>query len=389
LIRFYKLLLIFILQAAAAANLSAAPAPAEFNYWASNLIIYSFHDGGSGYSAAAVDDANDAAAVISGFPAVDFRPWTNKRRLAGFAETDYGLVIAVNRGYPLFLSAGNSIEAPGRTIADEFSLLTSDRTIGTVFTDGKTVSFHLYRDSLFNPVLTGADPGEKMPVRIDLNRNSQGVFSINLPEYDFSAENPGWEPVEFIHKSGKDLIAWKYTDDKKTRFRYIVHSEDGSSVDEIDESYFRDEYNLTDSESGPFAVRGFVRAVREGAFDESLKDAGDIYIRLSTALPGQGSPMFYYSSAARSTQVFGAGASLPVEFEACLYDDTCYVLYNDLILICGADISLYRLPQLPDGFVYSGIYSDGKNLVAGWEEKRFPFIGRTGMMQIKMRDILN
>ncbi len=348
--------------------------------WITNTSVYYFTDGYPEYIQLAGDNLLD-------IPQKEFKPWTAQIRLSGFAETNDRTVLVVNAGYPLFSGLSGVTDgpvSPERAEAEEFVRLTEGRTVGTVYSEENHIYIHLYCDNMFSDISSQAENPGPVIVRIDPADGNR--FSFSEVETGFEEGNPGWEPVEFIRKDDCSFIAWKYTDDKKTRFRYIRHDENGLPADEIDEKYFRDEYSLQSMVNGPFALRGFIRAVREGAAGEELRTAGAIYLRLTTARPGEDAPLYYYSPAPPATE---RNKAVPMELPACRDGEVWYILSGDEILLCGNNIRRLQLPGLPADFEYRELWVSGDEMIVSWEETRFLYTGRSGMMYIKMRDILN
>ena len=319
---------------------------------------------------------------IEEVPKKALAPWTLQKRVAGFAMTADALVIGVNSGFPLLFHKDlDSFSAPGEQTAERFLDETSGLTTGIMYSEQGDVFFHFYRDSFFVNDYDSQTAGPAEPVLLEIGVSENGFTDLTKPPFGFSADNPGWEPVEMIRKSSDLLVSWKYSDEKKTRFRYIRHDAVGEPLAEIDEGYFRDEYNLKSLETGPFAFRGFIRAVRTGAAGKSLHQAGEIFISMSTSRPGKDFPVYYSSS---DTSERGA---LPVQLSACADQQMLYVLSGGEVLLCGSNIRRLKLPALPKGFKYRKIWVSGDRMIISWEESRFPYTGRSGMMYIKMRDI--
>ena len=363
----------------------------DFKNWAEGYSLYYFTGGYPEINTAESFSDND-------IPPKAFKPWTTQIRASGFAVMSASTLIGVNSGFPLLLNKGGRITDINRSTARSFREKTAGLTSGTVFSNSDTVFFHYYKDSLFSGKNDkGTDSGDKIEadgaegprtvlLELDAGAGSGDDFNIRVPEFGFADENPGWEPVELIRKDESYLIAWKYSDDKKTRFRYIRHDEDGVAVDEINEDFFRDEYALESIESGSFALRGFIRAARSGAAGDRLADAGDIYLRLSTAGQDEAAPVFYTSPNPKDGS---SEHKLPVQLSACQNGDYWYVLSEDEVLFCGSDIRRLQLPDMPQGFKYKKIYVSGSDMVLSWEEERFPFTGRAGLMYVALRDIFN
>ncbi|HAK46822.1 MAG TPA: hypothetical protein DCO79_13005 [Spirochaeta sp.] len=381
------LITFFLLISVSLELLIAAPLEeAAFSSWAGSLRLSYLADGYPELIEFRGLGGDEVAAAVANLPERTFKPWTAQLRPAGFVNTPAGTVIAVNGGYPLlFKSDGFEFIHPDRGFTRDYLERTGGLTVGTVYADENRAGFHFYRDRFFDLGVSADDAEGAGPVVVELTAGELDSFSLSIPDYSFAAEHPGWEPVEYIHKEDGSLIAWKFSDEKKTRFRYIIHDAEGGAVDEIDETYFRDEYNLNTIDSGPFALRGFIRAVREGAAGMSLQASSDIYLKLTTARAGSSAAVYYSkASAAR-----GTAALLPVQLQACFEGETWYILNDGEVFVCGSNITRWELPALPEGFKYTDILVEHNSMLLCWEESRFPFIGRSGMILIRMRDILN
>ena len=358
--------------------------------WVRELRIFSLT---AGYPAVAEykSGTDNISELIEGLPKRDFKPWTAALRPAGFIRTEAGTVAVVNGGYPILFTggSGSGFTEPSRSAAEAYLESSRGLTVGTLFVDGDgAAGIHLYRDRFFNSG-SSAQTGEGSPA-IRLMMEADGDFELEIPSCEFAEANPEWEPVELIRKDGRNLISWKYSDEKKTRFRYLIHEDDGNAVDEIDAGFFRDEYNIRDIGAGPFALRGFERAVREGAAGALPADSGDIYLRLTTAGPADGDvPEAWLASAGRRGRT-----GLPAEFPACSSGSgeasaLWYILGGTEVYVCGAGLSVLPLPALPPGFVWTDIHVEDGEMLLCFEEQRFPFTGRSGMILIGMRDILD
>ncbi|MDC7226213.1 MAG: hypothetical protein PQJ61_05570 [Spirochaetales bacterium] len=390
------LLLTIFFTAAAAAQTEAA----VFSEWAASARLIVFDAGypelveSDRFSGSGLID-NSLAAAIEASSEMDFKPQTRALRTAGFAQLPDGILIIVNCGYPILLDTQHDnqtvIVQPDANTAEDYLKKSAGMTVGTVYVEGGTAGIHLYKDRLFvsddDMQESGRSDNDVRPVVIECTVGPSGMFSIDIPEYRFAAENPGWEAVELIHRENYSLVAWKYSDDKKSRFRYIIHDENGNAIDETDEKRFRDEYNLKPAELGPFALRGFVQAAREGAV-KGLQDYGDLYLRQSLASESSaGTDVDVYYSKAGSAAADRNRA--PAQLQVCSDGELWYVLSGESVFVCGRNISRNELPSLPDNFRYTDIWASGRTMLICYEERRFPFNGRSGMILIKMRDILN
>jgi len=382
----------FLIILSAAVAVSAEPLrPLPFDDWAERADVYFFNGGGDLYRKAGTlgESArpDDISKVFNKIPEKKFLPWPEQLRVSGFGETAGGLIIGINGGFPLEFDPSvpdsDVFIKPEPMIRSDYQKFTSGMTLATVFTEEHSVYFHFYRDDLFSK---DGGTGNANLLRFDTSRTGGGALS--LVTLGFADDNPEWEPVEFINTQGGSLTAWKYSDDKKTRFRYIRHAEDGAAEKEIDENYFRDAYQLIPFDEGSFALRGFVRAVREGVIAGRLQDAGDVYLKLSSFDAGKfrdDYPAYFYDGGEGGS----SSGKLPVFLSASGREGVWFVLSENKLIRCDSNITVCSLPSLPSGFKYKELWTDSEHMIVSWEETRFPYIGRSGMMYIGLRDILN
>ncbi len=377
-----QIILISLFSVVSAGGLFSESAIAP-RFWISEAKLYYFCGGIEEYRYAAAakpgdpekTDHNGLLFSFNNIPKTKFKAWSNQIRVSGFAKTNFGTVIIVNSGFPLILDG--YIKRLCSSRSEDFLELSAGLTSGTVFVKRTAVSpeaeplvsdevfIHLYHEGVFNKKSLSVINLPK-PVLIKLERGSgRDCFKISVPEFGFSKDNYGWEPVEFLHKDDNDFVAWKYSDKKKTLFRYIRHDTDGYPDDEISERHFRDEYSIYPAEEGPFALRGFLRAAREGFAGESLREAGELFFRLTTALPGGEFPVYYHSPAPQK-KGYRKDSRLPVQLAACVEGNYWFILSDNQLFCCGDDI----------------------RRLSGWEEVIFPYTGRSGMIHLKMRDII-
>ena len=382
--RIFLPFLVFCLISAAA---SAAPAElVPFDRWASGADVYYFTSDDTLFGAAgSIGAGGSAAAILSELPEAEFRPVSRQRRIAGFAENADRLVIGINCGYPIFLDEESGIpERPRPGVRSGFLEKTGCRTLGNIFADGDELIFHYYNDRTLGAASPDT-PELRGLLRMSFDSGGKAVMD-ELP-LGFGEDNPEWEPVELVSAEGGWLAAWKYTDDKKTRFRYIKHDESGRPVEEIDEKYFRDGYALVPFDEGGFELRGFLRAAREGVLGRALGSAGDIFLRLS-ADDAAGVSAEYPACFHDSAQAAGSRMSVPRILPASRGDRFWFVLDGDRIIRCGGNLAVLSLPDLPPGFRYRELWAGRGMLILGWEESEFPEIGRAGMMLVRMRDTI-
>ena len=381
-----------ILHLAAENSLSGAQDRLNLKSWASAVYLYTFEANGSVPKKASFTQSQlqNASVSLSASGRGHFSPWTEQTRTAGFTDTGEIIITGVNGGLPLaFDKQGEKLllaAESGSGSNRKYTEFAGGRTLGSVFSSGD-VFFHFYSDSFF-PEESPGQPASDLPVLVKLSGAGTDAAEYSPVYFEFARENPGWEPVEMLERDGEYLVSWKYTDERKTMFRYIRHSPEGASLKEINEQFFRDEYRLLDAETAGFELNGFIRAARGGFLGDRLGSAGDIFLNAGDDIRGTGAasgyPAVYRSEADRK---FGQNP-YPVELAACSDGTYWYILFEQTVLRCGENIKMLGLPELPEGFRYREIITTGKGLLLGWEESRFPYVGKAGLMYIRFRDII-
>ncbi|MBI9107278.1 MAG: hypothetical protein JEZ04_11095 [Spirochaetales bacterium] len=387
-----SLVLISILVLSSAAVFGEQVRQLSFDLWASRAEVFFFDDSRELYGyAGSIDPSGTFSVDKDIFPDIPekmFLPWSEARSVSGFTGTSEDLIIGINKGYPLRFDASGyetlRFERPSAEVIDEYLDFSAGRTLGTVFTESGSVYFHFYKDVLFD---TGADDAAQGDSSASFLLRYESGRNLSAVDLKFAEVDPDWEPVEFISTAEGSMAAWKYSDEKKTRFRYIKHAEDGTALKEIDEAYFRDGYALIPFSEGSFSLRGFIRAVREGVLPGQLADAGDVFLKLSSteaSAYSENYPAFFFDRADSGSSALKSPVLLPAAGGGNLW----YILSDDTIIRCADNVSVCSLPELPPGFRYKELWAGGEYLIVSWEETRFPLIGRSGMITVRLSDIL-
>ncbi len=334
-------------------------------------------------------DNPDAGRILSLVPAKDFIAWTDQLHIADFRSGTKGVVAGINGALPKVIFFENGLPIfPEIKSGNETSFMRQAeyRCLGSLLGSGSDILFHFFGDDIFSDNAGVRKPSAQL---VRYSAAGSGADRFEFIDIAVNGMDEGWEPVEIIRTSEGFFIAWKYSDEKKTLFRYLQHDNEGKAINEIDESYFRAKYNPVDIESTPFALRGFRRAAGEGLLGDEIRDAGIIYLNMnseSAGLSGLEDHLSPVTVISRSDDGRNAYRS-PLVLEACYAEGRWNILYSNKIIVCGDELRIIKLPVLPEDFRYTGIWSDGSNYLLSWEEFRFPEIGRAGLISLAFGDI--
>jgi hypothetical protein len=244
------------------------------------------------------------------------------------------------------------------------------RTLTSLMPAGSSLLCHLY----FNATLNVAE-ADRLPVRdLCLLRLSpeEGIYQV-VP-VPFLITHPGWECVGFAPQTPDQvLLEWKLSGASETRFQYTRLS-------------------LPDLEERPIERDEYRRAFTPAPADRRLPQPLEGVFREAGRLEGAGAAALYFV-------VREAGEPLPLRFIRTEPGNDSQVslltlngfrdgerldlLAPEGLLLSssvGAPVSFRRLPALPAGFAYTGLYLLQGLLVASWEQSDFIRIGASGVL---------
>jgi len=324
-------------------------------------------------------DGAFAAVQAPGQPAVAGLPWTVQARVSDLALLDGRLYLAVN-GHGLA-----SVEA-GRGAAPRFRyfydpLLFRYRTLTTLVPAAGSLTCHLYFNSLLN--LTDAD---QLPVRglalLALHPRDGIYRQIQMP---FQSSHRGWECVGFAPLSAREfLLEWKLSEPERTLFEYTRYSLPSSTESRATRQEYREAWE-------PRPLEGRLPAELEGLARELLRRLDDPRLSLFLGARSVLEPLCRRYARRPSS---GRPEEGLLTAQAFLDGERRLLLASDGLLLtegpgssgvptdsgaAPAAPAARRLPALPAGFRYTGLFVLEGLLFAAWEQADFTTTGAAGI----------
>jgi hypothetical protein len=308
-------------------------------------------------------------ATAPGDPPVAAQPWTIQARVSDLAVLDGHLYLAVN-GY------GLAAVLPPQTAAAaaEFRyfydpLLFRYRTLTALVPAGGAITCHLYYNSLLN--VAGA---AELPVGglglLRLYPQDGAYQRLLMP---FQMTHRGWECVGFAPVSAQEfLLEWKLAEPERTLFEYT-------------------RYSLVSLTEKPAARREY-RGAWEPLEGKLPADLQPLARELLGRAQGPGPALYLvvrstaeplprrYAQGSSGFQRNPEGRLLTVH--AFLDGERRFLLAPDGLLLAGgpgAAPAARRLPPLPAGYQYTGLFVLQGLLFAPWEQVDFILTGAAGI----------
>jgi hypothetical protein len=304
---------------------------------------------------------------------VEAGPWTVQARVSDLAALDGTLYLAVNGyGVAALDLPRSGQEQPGFRYFYDPTLFRY-RTLTSLVPAGGSLLCHLYYNALLNVA-----EADRLPVRdLCLLRlyPAEGIYqAVPVP---FLITHPGWECVGFAPQTPEQvLLEWKYSGLNETRFQYTRLS-------------------LPDLGERPIERREFRQASTPVPADRRLpQPLQEVFREAGRLEGGAGAAALYFV-------VRSAGEPLPRRYARIppgndrLAQERLLTLSGfqdgerlDLLTPEGLLLSaagggparLRRLPALPAGFAYTGLYAFQGLLVASWEQSDFIRTGASGVL---------
>jgi hypothetical protein len=293
-------------------------------------------------------------------------PWTVQARISDLAALDGRLYLGVN-GYGLASAA--PAEQGGAPLA-EFRyyydpLLFGFRTLTALVPSGGAMTCHVYFNSLLNVIGAG-----KLPVRgLSLLRLHPGDGIYQQVRMPFASSHPGWECVGFAPLEAEEfLLEWKLAEPERSLFAYTRFSLATSREQPAERSEYRQAWEPLE-ERLPAELEELARELRRAS-----GSGGPLFLRARSA--AQPLPRRF---AQQPSSRDDAGPLL--EAHAFLDGERWFLLSSDGLLLEGGPggSTSRRLPSLPAGFQYTGLFVLGGLLFAPWEQIDFTATGAAGI----------
>jgi len=303
-----------------------------------------------------------------GRPAVASLPWTVQARVSDLAALDGRLYLAVNGHGLASVEARRGAAAQFRYFYDP--LLFRYRTLTTLVPASGSLTCHLYFNSLLNVSAAG-----QLPVRglslLSLHPQ-EGIYrQIQVP---FQASHRGWECVGFAPLSAQEfLLEWKLSESERTLFEYTRYSLASSAEIPAARQEYREAWE-------PRPLEGRLPAGLEAPARELLRSAEGADPSLFLAVRSAAEPLCR-RYAWRSNSKREDGEDL-LTAHAFLDGERSLLLNSDGLLLAsgpGAAPPPRRLPALPAGFQFTGLFVLEGVLFAAWEQSDFTTTGAAGI----------
>jgi hypothetical protein len=298
-------------------------------------------------------------------------PWTVQARVSDLAALDGRLYLAVNGHGLASVEARRGATPQFRYFYDP--LLFRYRTLTTLVPASGSLTCHLYFNSLLNVAAAG-----QLPVRglslLSLHPQ-EGIYrQIQMP---FQASHRDWECVGFAPLSAQEfLLEWKLSESERTLFEYTRYSLASSAEKPAVRQEYREAWE-------PRPLEGRLPAGLEALARELLRGSGGADPSLFLGVRSAAEPLFR-RYAWRSTSRREDGEDL-LTAHAFLDGERLLLLASDGLLLAGSPGSpraappARRLPALPAGFQYTGLFVLEGVLFAAWEQSDFTTTGAAGI----------
>jgi hypothetical protein len=300
-----------------------------------------------------------------GQPAVPGLPWTIQARVSDLAALDGRVYLAVN-GYGLaYVEKPRTPGTPAEFRYFYDPLLFRYRTLSTLVPAAGSLTCHLYFNSLLN--LTGAGQLPIKGLSLLALHPQDGIYrQIQTP---FQASHRGWECVGFAPLSATEfLLEWKLSEPERTRFEYTRYFPASSAEKAAARQEFREAWEPRALGGLPAELEPLVRELLRREPEPSLflgvRSAAEPLLRRYAQ---RGSP-----GREEGDRLLTAHAFLDGERRLLLASD-------GLLLAGGTASSARRLPALPAGFQYTGLFALEGLLFAAWEQADFTTTGAAGI----------
>jgi hypothetical protein len=307
---------------------------------------------------------------VPGQPAVPGLPWTVQARVSDLSSLDGRLYLAVN-GHGLASVEAEPGQAEPRFRYFYDPLLFRYRTLTTLVPAGGSLICHLYFNSLLN--LAGAGELPVKGLSLLALRPGDGVYrQIRMP---FEATHRGWEAVGFAPLSAQEaLLEWKLSEPERTLFEYTRYNLSSSAERPAARQEYREAWE-------PRPLEGQLPAELEPLVRELLRRSGGAQASLFLGVRAAADPLFR-RYARRSPSAPEQADRLLTAFAFVDGERRLLLASDGLLLAARAGQpapSARRLPALPPGFQYTGLFALGGLLFASWEQADFTTTGAAGI----------
>ena len=316
-------------------------------------------------------------------PITIFKPWTETMRVSGGAKIGENSFLLVNRLGLLELS--DNLESEPELIRD--ALYFSDTSVNDlVSVDGHPV-FSVYRNSFFN-----AKASENvLPFLIQYRTDSKIFFPL-LKVTDLGLSDKA-ENVHLLYDGNAWTASFKTSVADRTNFDYLqfYSLEPLISLSGKAKNGQIQQQNLTLELFKKIVCQFDYKDCPERMNKLLLQIPAEYGLEISFSSPNSSSPRTYIRNAENASGSFKGKVKDDGTYITALFTDgTVYfsgALPNTYILRGGEPVA-FRLPKLPEGFIYNDFAFCGNILYASWEEELFYQTGRAGIIALDLKKVL-
>jgi len=302
------------------------------------------------------------------------QPWTVQERVSDLVTLGERVYLGVN-GHGIAELIPVADGEPGFNYFYD-PLIFRYRTLTTLIPEQRPEEVSLLCHLYFNGLLNVVSEAELKLQGISLLRliPSSGIYTFLTPPYQ--EEHPEWEAVGFVPVTPQDFyLQWKYSDRNRTLFSYSRFDLAGLKEEEVGALAYRRSYGFEDARQ-----TDTLRVVLDEA--RRLLDAPGISTAYQLHIRSDDRPLMqryeYHPddfTSAEEIRLYTLSGVCRGEFYL--------LLLPDGLLLQGSSgsrqIQRFRLPPLPEGFVYTDLLLHERNLVAGWEQTAFTQVGAAGI----------
>ena len=318
-------------------------------------------------------------------PDTAIKPWTEAIRLCSAGTSEDISCALVNKLGILDFSSDNPFLVKDTQL---FNNVTSDTLLFTP--DGP--AFHLYRNTLFNGNSQKQEEARPLIAIYDSNRKIC-VPTLYYQDFGISSEA---QITNILPKNGHWFAVIKSTEKDKTNFTYLkfaTPTADGSipnpkeaviTTTEIDADTFRKIQMPEAFQNAPDILKQLFSSIPY-----------DFEFYLSARIKGQIVPVLFDNTELQSPSggytCQGYAEVISDTQAAALFSDGTTYITNSLLTDAplSEGITVFRLPKLPAGFVYTEMTISGSTLYAGWEQSDFYKVGKSGFIKVNLEEIAN
>jgi len=299
------------------------------------------------------------------------KPWTVQSSPAGIIQAGDRVYIGINRhGCIQVLPAEEGgLVFDGRFAPDIFD----NRTIGSMFPFDGTVYIHVY----VNMILGNDDPA-----------NSQNnLYYLDTQQNDYTAVELGRDPRNWeltdvaVLPDGWNLM-WRGTGECRGRVEYEKRNSPDLSGRAISAGDFRGGYQFVPVESGPPLFRAAYKKLQHYYGESPVV----LHIVEHSVHPKSKEDVRKYYLAGDREKITEEGAVFLL-LQAVRKGNERFLLVPDPPLVMHGtsreDISVVQLPEPGKSAAYTYLWPLNGGLLLAWEQKRFSYTGRSGLLFIR------